>query len=133
MNDNLGHAAGDAYLFGFANILKECFQGSAVVSRTGGDEFVVITRNDDEVKVTKRLTKLVNLANANVDENGNPFIISFAYGYAISTEANFINVDNAYKIADKRMYECKSRQKIMANKEMEETINENQLEVRESE
>ncbi len=134
MNDNLGHAAGDAYLFGFARILKECFNGSAVVSRTGGDEFVVITRNDDEVKVTKKLTRLIDLANANVDENGEPFIISFAYGYAISTDANYISVDNAYKIADKRMYECKNKQKIMANKEMEEFVaNENLLEVRESE
>jgi diguanylate cyclase (GGDEF)-like protein len=42
INDTLGHAAGDTVLKAAAGILDADIQGKALVSRTGGDEFVIL-------------------------------------------------------------------------------------------
>lgn len=42
INDGLGHAAGDAFLRGFAANLTRAAAGDAVVARIGGDEFAVL-------------------------------------------------------------------------------------------
>ena len=42
LNDRFGHAAGDAVLQEWSNILKSKFRGSDIVCRYGGEEFVII-------------------------------------------------------------------------------------------
>jgi diguanylate cyclase (GGDEF)-like protein/PAS domain S-box-containing protein len=42
INDSLGHLAGDVTLQRAANILRDCAPQRALVSRAGGDEFIVI-------------------------------------------------------------------------------------------
>jgi diguanylate cyclase (GGDEF)-like protein len=42
LNDGFGHAAGDAVLREWSNLLKARFRGSDIVCRFGGEEFVII-------------------------------------------------------------------------------------------
>ena len=42
LNDSFGHAAGDAVLRDWSNLLKTKFRGSDIVCRYGGEEFVII-------------------------------------------------------------------------------------------
>jgi diguanylate cyclase (GGDEF)-like protein len=44
INDEFGHAAGDAVLVGFARLLQKTARGSDVVARLGGEEFAVVLR-----------------------------------------------------------------------------------------
>jgi len=45
LNDERGHLAGDAYLQGFARLLKQQSRETDVVARLGGDEFAIIMPN----------------------------------------------------------------------------------------
>lgn len=47
VNDRLGHAAGDRLLVLLAARVQQCVPDSAVVARTGGDEFIVLQTGDD--------------------------------------------------------------------------------------
>lgn len=46
INDNFGHDTGDAMLKTVANRLKECLTESDFISRQGGDEFIIILKNN---------------------------------------------------------------------------------------
>ncbi len=48
INDEKGHAAGDAALVHTANLLRECSRDPDVVSRVGGEEFEIIIRDISE-------------------------------------------------------------------------------------
>ena len=61
INDVYGHKKGDIFLKRIAVILKECFRKEDIVSRWGGDEFVVIlprTSDDSAKKIIKRIKDL---------------------------------------------------------------------------
>jgi len=47
INDTLGHQAGDDVLTGFAALLKRRFRASDLISRYGGEEFVVVLTDTD--------------------------------------------------------------------------------------
>ncbi len=60
INDEFGHAAGDAALVKIANYLKESLRANDIVSRYGGDEFLVIlseARLEDMERVCQKLTE----------------------------------------------------------------------------
>ncbi|HHO76308.1 MAG TPA: GGDEF domain-containing protein [Deltaproteobacteria bacterium] len=58
VNDNYGHDSGDMVLVQFANKLKESLRSDDVVSRFGGEEFVVVLKNVDEIKTAEIVKKL---------------------------------------------------------------------------
>jgi diguanylate cyclase (GGDEF)-like protein len=47
INDNYGHATGNALLVGISAILQEAVRSTDIVCRYGGDEFVLILVNPD--------------------------------------------------------------------------------------
>ena len=47
MNDHYGHAAGDACLIDFADLLRKMTRNVDVVARYGGEEFVIILPHTD--------------------------------------------------------------------------------------
>lgn len=58
INDNYGHAAGDAVLRWMASWLKRSFRASDLVARYGGEEFVVAFPDSDDERIADRLEEL---------------------------------------------------------------------------
>jgi diguanylate cyclase (GGDEF)-like protein len=105
-NDTLGHAAGDAVLTHFAEVLKAHVRDSDSVGRLGGDEFGVLLSHANQEQAQKKADSLAKaLEAATVQWNGNSSPISFAYG-AFELKSGD-NPDLAMARADQAMYEQK--------------------------
>ncbi|WP_421857997.1 putative bifunctional diguanylate cyclase/phosphodiesterase [Oricola sp.] len=68
INDTLGHAAGDLVLSHVAGVLRRTLPERDFIARTGGDEFVILTRTVQDRE------KLEELASKIIEELSNPLI-----------------------------------------------------------
>lgn len=109
VNDSFGHNAGDSYIISVANLLSD-FSASALVSRLGGDEFMVLQKDWDQEQAQARLMELRDdLAKQPVVPE-NSYIRSISYGIIHVSNDNTIPVGELLSIADERMY-CFKRSK----------------------
>ncbi|HEV8063451.1 MAG TPA: diguanylate cyclase [Acidimicrobiales bacterium] len=87
VNDDLGHAAGDALLRIVAGRLRGCIRHGDVAGRLGGDEFAVVCAGLDEagaVEVAHRILESVATP-ARVLEDGNVVRVEASIGVAVSS------------------------------------------------
>ncbi|KPU46353.1 putative diguanylate cyclase YegE [Oxobacter pfennigii] len=107
-NDVFGHEEGDRLLKKAAGILKENCRKDDVISRWGGDEFLIIlpkTTNEIAEGIIERIkNKCPEIKSIKTQ-------LSIAMGYAVKREASE-RLDHVIKEAEERMY----RQKLMEGK-----------------
>ena len=116
VNDIFGHAEGDAYIKSVADILQEV-SGLATVCRLGGDEFMVIIKENDLPKsdITEVFETLrTKLANTSVlDKDGCPlYYRSISFGCIKVGETSELTTSDILSMADERMYEYKKAHKL---------------------
>jgi len=116
-NDNQGHAAGDKLLIKASDLLHQELNPEDLiffraVSRTGGDEFVLFlpyVNIEDAQKIVDRLNQNITEYNQNGRGKNPPINVSF--GIAAWSKDDGTTIDNAEKLADKRMYRQKAAKK----------------------
>ena len=115
VNDQYGHDAGDEYLKAAVTAMRKSFLRPDVMSRIGGDEFVVIY--DSQPPVSPK--KLVNRFRAEMSRINHikavEFHASVACGYVVSTQNEPLSPEEAMAMADQAMYEDKKKQKEQRN------------------
>jgi diguanylate cyclase (GGDEF)-like protein len=112
-NDTYGHAAGDAVLSHFADVLQAHVRDSDCVGRLGGDEFgVLLSHANQEQALKKAATLAAALEASPTNWNGASITISFAYG-AFELKSSD-NPDTAIARADQAMYAQKKAQRNAA-------------------
>jgi len=112
-NDTLGHAAGDAVLSHFADVLQAHVRDSDCVGRLGGDEFGVLLSHANQEQALKKADILAAaLENSPTSWNGHAIPVTFAYG-AFELKAGD-NPDTAMARADQAMYAQKKSQRSAA-------------------
>ena len=105
VNDNYGHAGGDAVLISFAQLLQTEISSPNIVGRIGGEEFLAILYLDPD-QAKEFCTKLIQKINNNiVNFDGTDIKVSSSGGVAFSTETE-TSADLTNK-ADERLYEAK--------------------------
>ncbi|PLX42190.1 MAG: hypothetical protein C0609_10180 [Deltaproteobacteria bacterium] len=112
INDEIGHATGDKYLQGAAEVFKETFRESDLVARIGGDEFAALAveaEEDGEGTIEARLVKRVNNYNAKHAKDGG--LLSLSVGKAICAAGNNCTLEALLSAADRKMYEVKKAKK----------------------
>ena len=105
VNDNLGHAAGDALLVNASEVLKKSFRKSDIIMRVGGDEFgVIMPLSDAEAmrQTCKRVKENTISYNKNTD-----LPLSLSVGWAVGHIHDRHSITATIKDADDRMYEEK--------------------------
>jgi diguanylate cyclase (GGDEF)-like protein len=111
INDNYGHSEGDGALKAFAEILKIAFRRNDVLSRIGGDEFVVLSYNaslEHRDNIQERIQK--NISHYN-NTSGKSYKLSVSIGFACFESRSTITVDELIKKADKELYISKYKKK----------------------
>jgi diguanylate cyclase (GGDEF)-like protein len=103
VNDTFGHAAGDAVLKHFSDVLQGHVRDSDSVGRLGGDEFGVLLSHASQDQALKKADVLAQALHARPAQwNGQTIAVSFAYG-AFELKAGD-NADIAMARADEAMY-----------------------------
>ncbi len=107
INDNYGHDAGDEVLKVIANRLKENFRASDVISRFGGDEFLIFTISQNEQQVHETIKKEIKqLISKRIEFKNESFFVKCSIGISLFPEDGK-DIEKLISIADLRMYEEK--------------------------
>jgi diguanylate cyclase (GGDEF)-like protein len=111
INDTFGHEIGDIFLIEVSERLKQVIRKSDLISRIGGDEFVLVLNNIKKVNDIEKIMQKIN------DIFKKPFLvkiqkldITFSAGIAIYPDDS-IKIEDLLKYADIAMYESKKRGK----------------------
>ena len=112
INDNYGHEKGDSAIRNLCRIIGEVFAHSPAF-RVGGDEFVVLLKNEDY----RNVDALVKHFQERVRDNASNWSakpwehVSGAIGCALYDERLDRGVESVLSRADREMYICKKRMK----------------------
>jgi diguanylate cyclase (GGDEF)-like protein len=108
VNDSLGHDVGDALLIEIANILTDIIGDAGDVTRLGGDEFMVLFSNVNDVSVVNEYaTKLNRTLQQKINVGGLSVIVGSSIGVCHFPEHGH-SVDVLIRNADTAMYAAKN-------------------------
>ncbi len=114
INDEYGHAAGDAALLHVANALSDNLRESDMLGRLGGDEFGVILSHTNAAQALVKGRQLAQAIMATpVEHGGAKFTMSASYG--ITTFKKGQSAQQAMDAADRAMYVQKNALKKPAS------------------
>ncbi len=107
INDKLGHATGDRVILEVAQKIKATFRSNDIVSRFGGDEFIVLLNNYKDLDLVKK--KCENLCEAlmlTYSNNSQSVRISCSIGCSLFPKDSN-DYGSLFKNADHALYEAK--------------------------
>ncbi len=111
INDTYGHAVGDDVIIDLAQNLEKCVRTSDIVSRFGGEEFVLLLYNvslDYGTQIARKIREKIEKRTLNTKEGDLSYTVSLGVGqYDDKVDDN--NIENTISRADKCMYIAKKQ------------------------
>jgi len=108
INDHHGHEAGDQLLIALAGRMKQALREGDTLARIGGDEFVaVLTDLDDVAASMPMLTRLLAAAAQSVQVGELSMQVSASLGVTFYPQTDDIDADQLLRQADQSMYQAK--------------------------
>jgi diguanylate cyclase (GGDEF)-like protein/PAS domain S-box-containing protein len=104
INDTFGHDVGDILLREIATILVDTCRAEDIIARIGGDEFVILLEDMDEIAAKKLCDRIDKACKDYVNRSDRKvFYASISLGYATKNSLEK-NVDLLLKDAEKMLY-----------------------------
>lgn len=111
INDTLGHAQGDKALEAIADLMTSSFRDTDLISRQGGDEFVIIFPDTSEQGAFIALQHLSEQVADYNRTSGKPWQLEFSVGIAEYNEQLHATPADLIHSADRQMYQMKLSRK----------------------
>lgn len=109
VNDTYGHMFGDQVILKLANTLKNAIGNRGVAGRIGGDEFLILLENVNEIDELRNILKSVRKSMA-FDFNDKISNYKFTCSIGISQYAkDALDYVTLFRIADKALYIAKNK------------------------
>lgn len=109
INDSFGHSIGDRFLASVAELLKEAVRSEDIIARFGGDEFLLIMDDFDEIDVAERIIeKVLRAFNSPVYIEEHELFVTASLGGAVYPQDGD-DAETLLRNADAAMYIAKSR------------------------
>jgi len=107
INDSLGHAVGDDLLIAVGQRIRGCIRSEDMVSRVGGDEFVVVMSNLTSVDLVENFSEnILSVLRQDFRIDETTLRVTSSIGIAVYKNSGE-SVDTLMKNADAAMYEAK--------------------------
>lgn len=103
-NDVFGHLVGDEILIATAKELEAAFHSKGVVSRIGGDEFVIILPRTDRKTAEELINQVKQLL---LSKKVGSIRLSVSFGVATKTHSTE-NLEDIFKKSEEQMYQRKA-------------------------
>jgi diguanylate cyclase (GGDEF)-like protein/PAS domain S-box-containing protein len=100
VNDAYGHERGDELLVKVAEVLKQCFRKSDIISRWGGDEFMILLPQT-ECSIAEEIAERIEKTCSKYSIENMP--ISISLGISTKTKEDD-NIEEILKSAEDKMY-----------------------------
>ena len=120
INNNLGHEKGDEYIRSFAVELRKAVPAEHFAGRDGGDEFIAVFHGLDHPKMREMLRMIREHMDGYSAEHPE-MPLSYAVGYALSSDFEQCTMRELFRLADKNMYVDKNRAKMQEAEERQRT------------
>lgn len=107
INDNYGHACGDAVLVSIADIIKEALREYDLLGRIGGEEFAILlpnTHHNSAQAIAERIRKAIE--SLQIECKAHTLNVTASIGVALDEKAN-ICLEDMFLVADKLLYQAK--------------------------
>lgn len=112
LNDSMGHSAGDILICTMAQILEDAVGDRGKTYRIGGDEFIAIIKDTNEIEIKSLLARIENSRTKHNAANG--INVEFAIGVSFSDDDDS-SYEKIVARADRKMYFEKHRMKSTKN------------------
>ena len=107
VNDDFGHAAGDAALAHYAELLSHQRRGDDICARIGGEEFALVLPGTDIEKATAIADELCKrMAASPLAVNGRDVVMTASFGVAAISQKDTCIADVIVR-ADRALYRSK--------------------------
>lgn len=107
INDHHGHKAGDKYIQSIASVIQNNLRSSDIISRYGGDEFIILMPETDPSNAKDAGEKIRQaIQNTSFDLGGSPITSTVSIGIA-GYPVDSTDTDILLDCTDKALYESK--------------------------
>jgi diguanylate cyclase (GGDEF)-like protein len=114
INDGWGHSEGDRALRALTKTLQDSFRKSDIISRIGGDEFVIIAPETPASMAGAILDKLAEKIRTANEKEPHQYPLDISFGVAEFDAEKKPDIESLLAAADKQLYLNKERKKHQA-------------------